>query len=151
MIFTIGLLTVVTVPHECENCYISGGFKMGDRKININDGNYNEEIKGDYIQGDKIDNSQVDKSDQSKNFKVGDVGRDFSPTNSPIMSDNAQISSSNGSETEQKGRNWGLIVGIAAIIISVCVGGLFNEEIREFLNLNTPSETPEQIESKPVN
>ena len=111
---------------------ISGGFKMGDRKI-------------------KIDNSQVDKSDQSKNFEVGNVRGDFKPTNSPITSDDAQINMSSGLKAEQKQINWGLIVSIAAIIISVCVGGLFNKEIREFLNLKSPFETPEKIENVPAN
>ncbi|MEM8673396.1 MAG: COR domain-containing protein [Cyanobacteria bacterium P01_G01_bin.67] len=134
-----------------EQGNVSGDLKMSDRKININEGNYNEKIDGDYIQGDKVDKSQVDKSDQSRNFQVGDVGGDFSPTNSSIMSDDAQISTSSGLSTQTKGKNWGLIITVAAIVISACISGLFNEEVREFLGLSSSPETPEEVESAPTN
>ena len=96
---------------------------------------------------DKLVLGQGDMDNRDRNFQVGDVGGDFNPTNSPIMSDNANISTASDYETPQKKRNWGLIIGIVGIIVAVCVSGLFNEEIREFFNLNSPSETPEQLEN----
>lgn len=67
------------------------------------------------------------------------------------MSDNAQVNVSTNSDTTKRKPNLGLIISVAAIIISICVGGLFNEEIRDFLNLSSPSQTPEKIESVPAN
>ncbi len=124
---------------------------MGDRDININNGNYNENIEGDYIQGDKIDNSQVDNRDHSRNFQVGNVERDLSLNNSPVMSDNANISTSSDSDRPKKKVVLGWIISILAIIIPIFASGIFNEPIKELLNLNSPSETPEQPENTPTN
>ncbi|MEL6441601.1 MAG: hypothetical protein AAFQ80_20400 [Cyanobacteria bacterium J06621_8] len=51
------------------------------------------------------------------------------------MSDNAQVSTSNDSATKPQGKNSNWIIAIVGIIIAACVSGLFNPEIREFLNL----------------
>ena len=63
------------------------------------------------------------------------------------MSDNANISTASDTYTPQKKRNWGLIIAIVAILISASISGLFNDEIRELFKLNSPSETPEQLEN----
>nr|MDJ0904031.1 COR domain-containing protein [Xenococcus sp. MO_188.B8] len=150
-------ITQDRTPSSTIHIHSGSGTVIGIGRDNQNlvdvnmEGDRNKNIEGDYIQGDTVDHSQVDKSDRSRNFQVGDVGGDFNPTNSPIMSDDAQITASTDSETAKKKLNWGLIVSVAAIAISVCVGGLFNKEIREFLNLNAPLETPEEGEKTPTN
>ncbi len=111
---------------------------MGDRKTNINEGNYNE-------------NSQVDNRDQSRNFQVGDVEGDFSLNNSQLMSDKANIPTSSDSDKPKKRIILGFIISILAIIIPIFASGIFNEPIKEFFNLNSPSETPEQPEKTPTN
>ncbi len=132
---------IVKIQAKRIDKLVLGQGDMDDR--DINNGNYNENTEGDYISGDK--------SDRSRNLRVGDVGGDFNPTNSPIMSDNANTSTSSDSDTQKKKLNWGLSITIAAIIISASVSSLFNEEIRDFFNLNSPSETPEQSEKTPAN
>jgi hypothetical protein len=67
-----------------------------NRNINTEGGNYNENIQGNYIQGNY--NKNVN---QSRNFQVGDVGEDFNPTNSLIMSDNVE-NSANVNKTEEQ-------------------------------------------------
>ncbi|MDJ0897277.1 MAG: hypothetical protein QNJ55_00585 [Xenococcus sp. MO_188.B8] len=147
------LTNIVTLhTNNIENFELQQGNEiMGDRDININNGNYNENIEGDYIQADKIDNSQVDKSNRSKNFQVGDVGGDFNPTNSPVMSDNSNISTSSDSDRPKKKIVLGWIISILAITIPIFASGIFNEPIKEFFNLNSPSETPEQPENTSTN
>ena len=122
---------------------------MSKRNISIGKGNYNENIEGDYIEGNKVDNSVVDNSDNSRHFQVGDVGGDFNPTNSSIMSDGNKISVKTKTEKPEKKGKLGLILTVAAIVIGASVSGLFNEEIREILNLNKSSETQEQREDQP--
>lgn len=117
-----------------------------NRNINMDDGNYNENIEGNYIQDNYTENV-----DQSRKFQVGDVGGDFNPTASPIMSDNAQISETvagvtNKQKPPQKKLNIGIIIAVIAIVVTACISGLFNDEVREWLRQNTPlpiQEAPE--------
>ncbi|ELS05600.1 small G protein, GTPase SAR1, partial [Xenococcus sp. PCC 7305] len=123
---------------------------MGDRKININNGNYNEKIEGDYIQGDKIDNRQIDNSDRSKELNIGNIGGDFNPVNSPMMSENAGIKVNQEPQAPAKtlDKKWiiGIIISIIAIISSASFSGLFNDQAQEFLERFFPSKTQQQIE-----
>lgn len=113
----------------------------GDRNIKMGDGNYNENIQGDYIQGDKND------VNQSRSFTVGDVGGDFNPTASPIMSDDAQISETVAGATDKqpskKKFDIGIIIAVIGIVVAVCISGLFNSEVRQWLKLDRSPQTQE--------
>ncbi|MDJ0713885.1 MAG: hypothetical protein QNJ54_06665 [Prochloraceae cyanobacterium] len=120
----------------------------GDRNIKMGSGNYNEKIEGDYIQGNSNNNI-----DRSRTVNIGDINGDFSPNASPILSDNAQIENkvtqaAKKQKPDKKKPNKGIIISIIAIIITACISGLFNPEIRQFLNLDSPSQTQEVQKDK---
>ena len=114
------------------------------RNINMGNGNYNERIEGDYIQGDRVEN----KTDNSRKLEIGgDVNGGFNVTDSQFMSDQSQTNkkATVGTNEEKpiKKKPIGTIIAITAIVVSACVSGLFNNEIREWLGENTPLPTQE--------
>lgn len=134
------------------NRVVQGDKTMSEnRNINTGGGNYNENIQGDYIQG----NSNKDVN-QSRSFQVGDVGGDFNPINSPIISDNVENSGNvNKSKEQEKPSNKKLsretiiaLLGILIALISIFASGLFNTEIRRIFHLDPPSKTQPVQEKK---
>ncbi len=121
---------------------------MGD-EINVNTEGGN--IQGSIIGGKQNKINYNENVDKSRNFSVGDVGGDFNPIGSPIMSDNTKISDTNAGSTEKLNEskikpNMGIIIAVISILITACISGLFNPEIRRFLNLDNSSENQETLE-----
>ena len=122
------------------------------------------ELIDDTIGRQNLDNKKVNKNKNQTNsvnfagssigqviFKQGDDKMDDRKININEGNYNENISTTSDTDRPKKRIVLGFIISILAIIIPVFASGIFNEPIKEFFNLNSPSETPEQLEKTPTN
>ena len=125
-----------------QNLNVSGDFMS----------NINQHHSGSGDNAGRDKNTTNNSNNDNRSMNIGDIGGDFSPNASPIMSDNAEsiaVTQEKNSQPKKESKIIKVLTVIAAIatIVALFFNGIFNNEAKDFFDKLLDKDAPET--SKP--